>query len=112
MTSPGPFGGGATADRWIGQRMPRREDPRLVTGRGRYIDDYQEPGTLHATFVRSSVARGRIVALDTGAALAAPGVVAVLTAADINSSARQLWHTMMGPDQRTPGRVLADGDAR
>jgi len=108
---PGQLAGGAGAARWIGQRMPRREDPRLITGRGRYVDDYQEPGTLHATFVRSSVARGRITALDTSAALAAPGVVAVLTAAEVNSPDHQLWYNMTGPG-RTPGRVLADGDVR
>jgi carbon-monoxide dehydrogenase large subunit len=112
LTPPDQLRGGAGAARWIGQRMPRREDPRLVTGRGRYVDDHQEAGTLHAAFVRSSVARGRIIALDTSAALAAPGVVAVLTAADVNSPSHQFWHTVMGPGERTPGRVLADGDVR
>jgi aerobic carbon-monoxide dehydrogenase large subunit len=104
--------GGAGAARWIGQRMPRREDPRLITGRGRYVDDIQGAGTLHATFVRSSVARGRIVSLDVGAAREATGVAAVLTAAEVNSPHHQLWYTMTGPDQRAPGRVLADGDVR
>ena len=108
---PGPLGQAAAA-RWIGQRMPRREDPRLITGRGRYVDDDQQAGTVHAAFVRSSVARGRIAGLDISAALAAPGVLAVLTAADVNSADHQLWYTMTGPDQRAPGRVLADGDVR
>jgi carbon-monoxide dehydrogenase large subunit len=109
---PGQLGGGAGAARWIGQRMPRREDPRLVTGRGRYVDDHQQAGMLHATFVRSPAARGRIVALDASAARKAPGVIAVLTAADVNSPDHQFWQTMTGPEQRTPGRVLADGDVR
>lgn len=109
---PAPLGGGAGAARWIGQRMPRREDSRLVTGRGRYVDDYQPAGTLHATFVRSTVARGRIVTLDTSEAAAARGVVAVLTAAEVNSPDHQFWHTMVGPVETAPGRVLADGDVR
>jgi carbon-monoxide dehydrogenase large subunit len=109
---PDQLRAGAGAARWIGQRMPRREDLRLITGRGRYVDDNQETGTLHATFVRSQSARGRIVAIDTSAALAAPGVAAVLLAADVNSPSHQLWQTVTGPDIRAPGRVLADGDVR
>jgi carbon-monoxide dehydrogenase large subunit len=100
------------AARWIGQRMPRREDARLVTGRGRYVDDLQRPGMLHATFVRSQIARGRILAIDITEAQAVPGVVAVLLAADVNSPSHQFWSNMTGPDVTAPGRVLADGDVR
>ena len=73
----------ATAARWVGQRMPRLEDQRMITGHGRYIDDLNKPGTVHATFVRSTVARGRIVDLDVSEARQAPGVIAVLTAAEV-----------------------------
>ena len=61
----------------------RREDRRLVTGAGRYTADWDRPGQLHAAFLRADRAHATIVALDTTAARAAPGVVAVLTAADM-----------------------------
>ena len=48
------------AGRYIGQSVRRREDPRLLTGRGRYVDDVVVPGVLHAAFVRSTVAHGRL----------------------------------------------------
>jgi carbon-monoxide dehydrogenase large subunit len=60
----------------------RREDFRLVTGRGRYAADWDLPEQLHAAFLRADRAHADIVSLDTAAALATPGVVAVLTGAD------------------------------
>jgi aerobic carbon-monoxide dehydrogenase large subunit len=69
--------------RSIGRHEPRREDARLLTGRGRYIDDIVVPGALHACFVRSPHAHARIVSIDAAAALAMPGVVAVFTGRDI-----------------------------
>ncbi|HEX9343607.1 MAG TPA: hypothetical protein VF995_08350, partial [Actinomycetota bacterium] len=61
----------------------RTEDQRLVTGSARYTEDLEIPGALHAAFVRSAVAHGRIVAIDTEEAKAAPGVAGVYTAADL-----------------------------
>jgi aerobic carbon-monoxide dehydrogenase large subunit len=72
-----------TGFRSIGRHEPRREDARLLTGRGRYIDDIVVPGALHACFVRSPHAHARIVSIDAAAALAMPGVVAVFTGRDI-----------------------------
>jgi aerobic carbon-monoxide dehydrogenase large subunit len=69
--------------RWIGQSVTRLEDPPLVSGRGRYAGDISFPHQLHMRVVRSDVASGRIVAIDTGAAKAVPGVFAVWSAADI-----------------------------
>jgi carbon-monoxide dehydrogenase large subunit len=66
----------------IGQPVRRKEDFRLLTGRGCYVDDIALPGLAHAVVVRSSHAHARIVALDTTAARAAPGVLAVLIGAD------------------------------
>jgi len=66
----------------IGAKIHRREDPRLVSGHGRYIDDFTRPGTLHLAIARSPYAHARITAIDPGEAKRAPGVVAVLTAAD------------------------------
>jgi len=71
------------ASRWIGRSVERLEDPPLVTGRGCYAGDISFPHQLHMRIVRSNHAHGRIVAIDTTAASALPGVVAVWTAADI-----------------------------
>ena len=68
----------------IGARVPRRELKRLLTGHGRYIDDIKLPRMLHACFVRSPHPHAKVVSIDTGAAKSAPGVAAVLTAADVN----------------------------
>jgi aerobic carbon-monoxide dehydrogenase large subunit len=71
------------AIRWIGQSVERLEDPPLVTGRGRFAGDIAFPHQLHMRVARSNHAHGKIVAIDTAAARALPGVVAVWTAADI-----------------------------
>ena len=68
----------------IGARIPRRELKRLLSGRGRYIDDIKLPRMLHACFVRSPHPHARIVSMNIEAARQAPGVAAVFTAADIN----------------------------
>ena len=70
----------------LGTRVIRTEDPRLLTSGGVYVDDLREPdlaGAMRATFVRSTIAHALITGIDTSAALEAPGVVAVLTAADL-----------------------------
>src|SRR5438034_4318610 len=67
----------------IGARIHRREDPHLITGGGRYVEDVVvRPGTLSLTVVRSPHAHAKISRIDVNAAKAIPGVVAVLTAAD------------------------------
>src|SRR6266536_1361400 len=67
----------------LGDSVRRVEDPPMVTGSAQYTDDLAIPGALHAVFVRSVVAHARITGLDTGEAAGMPGVVAVLTAADL-----------------------------
>ncbi len=67
----------------IGQPVRRREDRRLLTGAGRYSDDLNLPGQAYAVFVRSPYAHARIRALDAAAARMAPGVLAVLTAEEV-----------------------------
>ncbi|HEY4135258.1 MAG TPA: xanthine dehydrogenase family protein molybdopterin-binding subunit [Alphaproteobacteria bacterium] len=67
----------------IGQPVRRKEDSRLLTGRGRYTDDVNIDGQAFAYFLRSPYAHAKIVSLDTTDALAAPGVVAIYTSADI-----------------------------
>src|SRR6266849_5453578 len=68
---------------YIGRRMPRREDERLITGRGRYAGDIKLEGMLHLALSRSPVPHARMVGIETEAARAMPGVVAVWTAADL-----------------------------
>jgi aerobic carbon-monoxide dehydrogenase large subunit len=65
----------------VGQPVTRLEDSRLLRGHGRYQDDTNLPGQLHAVFLRSLHAHARIRAIDTTAAIAAPGVRAVYTGA-------------------------------
>jgi carbon-monoxide dehydrogenase large subunit len=63
----------------VGSRVKRREDPRLIQGRGTYVDDVKIAGLLHIAFKRSDVAHGRIRSIDTSAAAAVEGVEAVFT---------------------------------
>jgi aerobic carbon-monoxide dehydrogenase large subunit len=67
----------------IGAKIHRREDPRLVSGEGRYVDDFTRPGTIFLAVVRSPHAHARIKKIDTAKASKAPGVVAVYTHEDI-----------------------------
>ena len=74
----------------LGTRVVRTEDASFLTGGAVYTDDLTDDrltGALHATFVTSNVAHGRVLSVDTSAALEAPGVVAVLTAADFEDLA-------------------------
>ncbi len=67
----------------IGQPVPRLEDPRFITGRGRFVDDIELPRQCHGVLVMSPHAHARIKRVDTAKAKAAAGVVAVLTGADV-----------------------------
>jgi len=69
----------------IGQHVPRLEDTRLVTGRGRFVEDLALRGMAHACVVRSPVAHARLGAVDTAEARAAPGVLGVFTARDLEA---------------------------
>jgi len=70
------------ATKVIGTSIKRREDPRLITGEAKYLDDIQLPGMLHAAILRSPYAHARIKRINTEKAAALPGVVAVFTGAD------------------------------
>jgi carbon-monoxide dehydrogenase large subunit len=67
----------------VGQALRRKEDPRLITGRARYIDDISLPGTLWAALVRSPEAHAKVVSIDADAAREHPGVHAVFTGTDM-----------------------------
>ena len=70
----------------VGQPVPRMEDPTLLRGRGRYTDDINLPGQAHAVMVRSKHAHGVLKGIDGTAAAKMPGVLAILTYADIEAA--------------------------
>ena len=70
----------------IGSSVKRREDPALITGQGRYTDDFKLPGMTYAAIVRSPFAHARVRGVETAAALAHPGVIAAYTGKDIVAS--------------------------
>ncbi|WP_043841830.1 xanthine dehydrogenase family protein molybdopterin-binding subunit [Amycolatopsis taiwanensis] len=88
---------------YVGKAIPRREDPRFLTGRGRYLDDRNLPGQLHAHFVRSSYAHAEVLDIDVRPALEVPGVVRVLTATDLDESIRPIPWIRRPPE---PGAEL------
>ena len=69
--------------KYVGQRMTRTEDPRLLTRQALFVDDVQIPGMLHAAFLRSDYAHARVKSIDVSAARERPGIVAVFTAEDM-----------------------------
>jgi carbon-monoxide dehydrogenase large subunit len=96
--APGP----GPAARFIGQSVSRKEDRRLLTGHGQYFDDVAVPGTLHAAFLRSDVARATINRLDVSCARELPGVVAVYTWRDFDGKYGDAWHTLFGEAMPVP----------
>lgn len=103
----------AGGPRYVGARVGRVEDARLLTGHGTYVDDVQRPGMLHAAFVRSPLPRARIRSIDGTRAEALPGVHAVFTAADLNGDVVELWYSQAGRHvPATPLPPLAEGEVR
>src|SRR3954452_5602487 len=99
--------------RTIGQPLRRKEDLRLVTGSGRYSDDVSLPGQAYAHVLRSPHAHARIRSIDTAAARAMPGVLAVLTGADVvTDGLKEVPHTPI--PMKPPADILLknrDGSA-
>ncbi len=96
----------------LGGAVRRREDPRLVTGAGQYTDDVRRPGSLHAVFVRSTLAHARIRSVDISEAAAMPGVVGAFLASDLGLKPRAQFpapDTMARPPLAT-GVVRFVGD--
>src|ERR1700749_626184 len=93
------------AERYTGTSIKRSEDPRILTGRGRYVDDIKLPGMLHAAFVGSPLAHARGLAGDASGARDLPGVVLVLTGADLAAvtiPGQDPLFAMMGGDGPKP----------
>jgi carbon-monoxide dehydrogenase large subunit len=94
---------------WIGRPLRRREDHRLLTGAGRYVDDIRPPGCVHAALLRSPHAHARIARLEVERARRAPGVIAVVTGAELADLA-PLPVNRVVPDMRVPPHpIIADG---
>jgi carbon-monoxide dehydrogenase large subunit len=96
------------AQQIIGKRVPRKEDGRLLTGHGQFVDDVRLPGMLHCVYVRSTVARGSITGIDMSAALDIPGVHAIYTHDDfaaVPTSMMSFFFTAV----EAPVTLLANG---
>ena len=84
--------------KWFGARVLRKEDPALLTGKGRYVDDIKLPGMLHAAVLRSPHPHAGIRGIDKTRALALPGVHAVVTYADLPESMRKQKVPLLVPN--------------
>lgn len=91
----------------VGARVRRTEDPRLLTGHGRFVDDRAVPGMLHVAFLRSDLPHARIVGIDCEQAGAMPGVVAILTGRDLADLPVLEATSRMRSYRATPVRALA-----
>src|SRR5215469_12250894 len=103
----------------IGDHIRREEDPRLLRGRGRYVDDVRLPRETRGYVLRSPYAHARIQAIDTAAAKASPGVLCVLTGDDLKARGLGTLHPLMprkrgdgSPAFVCPQPILADGEVR
>src|ERR1041384_1213805 len=84
----------------MGHRMKRKEDPRFIQGKGRYVDDVKLPGMVYMDIVRSPYAHAKILKIDASAALATPGVLAVITGEDLKKAGNLHWMpTLMSDTQ-------------
>src|SRR5713226_2509236 len=100
MADPGP----------IGKSVKRLEDGRLLRGRGQFIDDLKPEGHLHVSLLRSPIASGRVAGLDTSAARAAPGVLMVFTAAELEGTCSTLTVHVTTPGAVSPARPILASD--
>ncbi|HKF54267.1 MAG TPA: xanthine dehydrogenase family protein molybdopterin-binding subunit, partial [Blastocatellia bacterium] len=96
--------------KYVGQRIKRTEDPRLIQGLGHYVDDIKLPDTLHVAFVRSIHAHAKIKAVDTTEAKGAPGVVAVYTGKDVAGKIGPVPCGAALPDLKVPVHTVLATD--
>jgi carbon-monoxide dehydrogenase large subunit len=101
-------------EKMVGQALKRREDPKLITGKGNYLDDIKLHGMLHACVVHSPYAHARIKSIDASAALATPGVVAVFTGEDMTdiNPLPCAWQAGRVQNNANTPRALAVGTVR
>lgn len=98
--------------KWVGRRMPRREDAELLTGQGRFVGDLHRPGMLHAAFLRSPFPHAKITSIDADGARAMPGVHAVLSGSDLPDDLGAQPNTHLFGERETPYYALARDRAR
>ena len=106
--SPGPAGKG----RWVGQPLKRREEDRLVRGRGLFVDDYKLAGMVHLRFVRSPYAHARIMRIDVAPAASAPGVLCVLTGEQVAAQVQPFIELGPGCEGKIVDLPMAMGKTR
>jgi len=94
----------------LGNRVQRKEDPKLLTGGATYVDNLKLPGAAYVTYVRSTMPHARIASIDVDDARSAPGVIGVFTAADVDLPAMTPTIPML--DQTMTRPFLADGVVR
>ena len=97
--------------KYSGRRILRKEDPRLLTGKGLYVDDVHLPNTAHMALLRSPHAHAKIRKLDASGARALDGVLAVLTGPDIRGKLNMIPSAAALPDLRIPDHTLLAMDA-
>ena len=88
--------------KYMGQKVKRTEDPRLIQGIGHYVDDIKLVDTLHVAFLRSPYAHAKLISVNVEAAKKSPGVVAVYTGADIAGKIALIPCAAAGPDLKKP----------
>src|SRR5260370_4780143 len=87
---------GSNSGGWVGKELARKEDNRLLRGRGKFVDDIKLHNMLYLKFVRSPYAHAKVTSLDTSAAEALPGVICALTGAEIAKQTNPFIE--IGPD--------------
>ena len=95
----------ATSGSILGNAVRRLEDPTLLTGEGKYVDDLVEPGMLHVAFVRSTIAHAKLLSVDVSEAASMPGVVAVYHAGGDDLGLAALQQFPMMPRHAEPAGV-------
>jgi len=88
--------------KYVGQKVKRTEDPRLIQGLGHYVDDIKLADTLHVAFLRSPHAHAKLTSINATAAQSAPGVVAVYTGADVAGKIGYIPCAAAAPDTKVP----------
>jgi aerobic carbon-monoxide dehydrogenase large subunit len=109
-------GGQSAPAKWVGQPIRRKEESRLVSGKGIFVDDEKMPGMLFIKFVRSSYAHAKITRVDVSKADQCPGVVCTLTGAEVKSQVQPFIEIGPGGAQKIAdypmavGKVVSQGE--
>jgi CO/xanthine dehydrogenase Mo-binding subunit len=97
---------------WVGKPLRRREEARLIQGRGQFVDDYKFPGALHMRLVRSPYGHAKITRINVSRAEAYPGVVCTLTGAEVVAQTQSFLEIGPGTSQNIKDYCMAAGKVR